>query len=70
MLRWRRLHSHLFVTYFYLLCQSGSQQETDGTTLSKQFEELVKGQFITIMAGLRETKELGTAKHPRGASNS
>lgn len=35
-------------------------------TQGKQFEELVKGQLVTIRAGLRETKELRTAKHPRG----
>jgi hypothetical protein len=39
-------------------------------TQGKPFEELVKGQFINIRAGLRETKELGTADHPRGVSNS
>lgn len=39
-------------------------------TQGKQFGELVKGQYITIRAGPREAKELGTAEHPRGASNS
>ena len=39
-------------------------------TQGKPFEELVKGQCINIRAGLRDTKELGTADHPRGVSNS
>lgn len=35
-------------------------------TKSKQIEELIKWQFITIRAGLKEAKGPGTARHPRG----
>lgn len=34
-------------------------------TKSKQIEELIKWQSITIRAGLKEAKEPGTARHPR-----
>lgn len=46
--------SNLPMTYLYSLCQSGSQQKTDGTF---NVRELMKGLFPTPMTGLRETNK-------------
>lgn len=56
---------HLPVTYFLLLCPLGVPVRNRWYTKSNQIEELIKWQFITIRAGLKEAKEPGTARHPR-----
>lgn len=54
MLGWRMPKLNLPTTYFYLLCQSRSWQETDGTL---NIEELMKGLFTTLKTRLGETNK-------------
>lgn len=64
MLQCRRPKLNLPTTYFYLLCQSGSQQRTNGTL---SVRELGQGLFTTSVTGLRGTSKGQPAEPPRAS---